>query len=549
MRFLRQFIGYLAQLLLLAVPAHGASWEQTDGRYFEQGDLKAVRELLSREQYSGDRLLEAFQTAAWSGNVDLVKYLDQRGWGNVCRKSRGCDPVNYALLSRKHPKMVGYLLSRGFPPTREALLSASSQVTPDLESVSGGMEAVKLLCEQGADPLATRKGEGTSTSRNAPTVLAELEQRTADSHMDLGMPLRAARGEAAEVQVAEFFARGMCKKGAKVSKVFDDFLGIIHLIASKTADEKLLAFLNEKKFRPQVETYLLYEAIASSNHELLRHLKTRGWMSRCRQSASCRPFDVAAESGSDTEVLAFLETEGFELDGRNTSGSTPLMYATLNARVDAVKFLCEHGADYRKRVKLEVYDRSIMSIVRRAYGDEWCSSVISGKYSESTKEKARERCEWEGVLGVQISVSIPECVPGATCLGVPFPPKAADYDVGKLKALTEIFHYFKDGRCKPAQNELGCTTDVAKKAVAIGKAVNLRATPSVSGEMIEALPFGTVLDVLDSSGSCEFVSERVGRWIRVKVSDAYSGYLGFSPALNEGWVYDAYVDYFPSFEP
>lgn len=547
MQVLRQTYTYLAYLLLLVAPAYGASWEQTDGQYFEKGDLPAVKRLLSNEQYSGDLLLDAFQMAALSGNVDLVRYLEQRGWGKACRKSRGCDPVHYALLSRKHPKMVGYLLSRGFPPTREALLSASFQVTPDLETVSGGMEAVKLLCEYGADPSARRHGESNSATQTSLTALEELEQRIAGSHMTT---LQAARGVAAEVEVAEFFKRGMCKKGAKASKDFDVFLGIIRLIARQTVDEKLLAVFEEKKFKSQVETYLLYEALATSNHELLGRLKNRGWISRCRQSATCHPFDVAAEAGSDPAILMFLVTEGFDLDNRNASGGTPLMYATLNARVDAVKFLCEHGADYRKRVKLEVYDRSIISIVRRAYSDEWCSSVISGKYPESTKEKARERCEGEGgVLGVQTWVSIPECVPGAACMGVAFPPQSGDSDVMKLKALAEIFHQFKDGRCRSAQHGLQCTSEVAAKAVAIGNTVNLRATPSISGEMIEALPFGTVMEVLDSSGSCESVSDRAGRWIKVKVTDAYSSELGLSSTLNQGWIFDAYVDYFPSFEP
>ena len=130
-------------------------------------------------------------------------------------------------------------------------------------------------------------------------------------------------------------------------------------------------------------------------------------------------------------------------------------------------------------------------------------------------------------------------------MSVPFPPKGRD-EVGELTALAEIFQYFKNGSCKPAKNvhTPECTSDVEAKAVIIGDNVLLRAEPSVSGAKINTLPFGMVVDVLDSSRTCESLLSRPGRWIKIKQ------YLNVEQQQQaEGWVFDAYVDYFPPFEP
>lgn len=386
--------------------------------------------------------------------------------------------------------------------------------------------------------------------RDGPTVLEELQKRIAAEVMDLGTPLRSARGTAAEIQVAEFFKKGACKKGAAAATDFEDYRALVRAMRQGSISTEGVTTLDTKRFQPQVERYLLYEAIVSGKLDFLKDLKRHGWFSRCRENASCHPLDVAAEVGSDLQILQFLASEGFEIDGRNASGGSPLMYATLHAHADAVKFLCEHGADYRKRVKLEIYERSIISILRRSYSSAWCGSVIFGAYTKPVQDAARMRCEGEGgVLGdSQSSIALPECMPGSACLSIPFPPKGPQGEPRELKTLAEMFQYFKSGACKPAQSASACTSDVAAKAVLIGDNVHLRVEPSMSSAKAGTLPFGTVVDVLDPSRACESLSAKAGRWIKVKVL-AYPTSSQLEQPLIEGWVFDAYVDYFPSFEP
>jgi hypothetical protein len=548
MNFLRHSMQTLL-LLAASTSALCATWEETDGEYFRRGDLTAVKRILSKESYSGDLLIQAFQTAVMSGNIELVEYLGKRGWVKTCRRDKSCAPVVYAALS-KSPKMVKHVLSLGFAPAREALFFASAAVNPDDASVSNNLESVRLLCDNGANPGERQEHKEGSTVRTGLTVVEELEKRITDPVMDLGSPLSSARGIAAEAQVAEFFKKGACKKGATSSTDLDDYLVLVRAMRGGTAEIKIPAVLDKLQFRPQVERYLLYEVIASGNLDLLAQLKSRGWISRCRKEAACRPVDIAGEVGANSEILQFLASEGFELDSRNTSGGTPLMYAALHAQISPVKFLCENGADFRKRVKLEVYERSIVSIVRRSYGHAWCSSVLFGTHSKTIRDEVRGRCEGEegGLGGPQSFVAVPECEPGTTCMSIPFPPKGRENDIRNLKALAEIFQYFKNGGCKSAQVAATCTADVAPAAVLIGRHVQLRAEPSVTSTKIETLPFGTVVKLLDGPHSCESVSGRAGQWIKIR-ADAYPQSTDQRQPGIEGWVFDAYVDYFPSFEP
>lgn len=546
MYLLRQFALLMFFFFVVSTSAHCATWEEGDGQYFEQGDLAAVKRILSKETYSGDLLIEAFQTSARSGNIDLVKYLEKRGWAKVCRNDKRCDPVLWAVLGKKQPKMVSHLLSLGFAPTSASLFMASALVTPEDEDVASSLEAVKILCQKGANPMEKQRHADGPTDQIALTVLEELEKRIAEPHMDLGSTRRDARGMASEILVAEFFRKGACRKGAATSTEFDNFLANVRAMR----EGNLPPALQTMRLKPQVERYFLYEAIASGSLYLLEHLKNQGWISRCRQHPNCRPIDVAAEIGVDLKVFQFLTSEGFEIDSRNASGGTPLMYAALNARVSAVRFLCEQGADYRKQVKLEIYDRSIISILRRAYSSAWCNAVVFGAHAKAVQEAVRQRCEGEGGVfgGPQSSISIPECVPGTTCMSISFPPKGREHDVRELRALAEIFQYFKNGECKSTQTIPTCTSYVASKAVIIGSNVNLRAAPNMTGERIEILPFGTVMEVLDTSGTCDSQSGRIGRWIKTKVL-AYPQLSDQRLPTAIGWVFDTHVDYFPSFEP
>lgn len=545
-------------LLLISFTARSSSWEETDGQFFINGDIKAVKRILAQEKYSGDQLALAFNFAASSGNVALTQYLESLGWIKACNKLRDCQPMQWASMNNPRPQMVEWLLSKGYKSDQGSLESAAVLNLPNDSTVASSFTVVKIHCDNGVNPLTSRSYIDNGKKVVDPTVLQSLSDRLNSATQDQGYALLHAKARAAEVVTTSFIKAGLCKKGAKQSTWFDEYL---KLIAATRAGDSDLSKANtfivtniSKEWRSIVENYLMNEAVAIKDDtqrlSMLNAYKETMWLKRCQQAPHCSVVDVAAEIGADKASFEFLAKEGFQLDRPNKSGVTPLAYATANAQLDTVKNLCEFGADFRQTTKMEIYDRSIMSIARRAYSYTWCSAVINAPMSKKEKDEIQNRCEYEGgsIGSPQTGVSIPECLPGKSCMGIAFPPKGTDTQIKDLKALAEIFDYFKSGQCKAPNKVLSCSANTKPYAVLMADKVQLRSEANASGNKVETLPFGTMFEVIDSKRPCETIATREGRWIKVKV---YSIPLRNREEYSDmqGWVFDTFVDYLPNLEP
>lgn len=545
-------------LLLVSLTAHSATWEETDGQFFINGDLKAVKRILSQEKYSGDQLALALNFAATSGNIALTQYLESLGWIKACNKLRDCQPMQWASMNNPKPQMVEWLLSKGFKSDRGSLESAAVLNQPADSTVANSFAVVKIHCENGVNPLISASYLHEGKKLIEPPILERLSERLNSATQDQGYALLHARARAAEVVTTSFIKAGLCKKGAKQSTWFDDYLKLVAATRAGDTDlRKANSYITaniSKEWRMIVENYLMSEAIAIKDDvrrlSMLNAYKDGTWLSRCRLTPHCSVVDVTAEMGAGKANFEFLAKEGYQLDRPNASGVTPIAYATANAQLDTVKNLCEFGADFRQTTKMEIYDRSILSIARRAYSYTWCSAVINAPISKAEREEIQNRCEYEGgsIGSPQTGVSIPECIPGKSCMGIAFPPKGTDTQIKDLKALADLFDYFKSGQCKAPNKVLSCSANTKPYAVLIADKVQLRSEADANSNKVETLPFGTMLEIIDSKRPCETISTREGRWIKVKI---YSIPLGFREEFNEmqGWIFDAFVDYVPTLEP
>lgn len=545
-------------IALASLSAHSSSWEETDGQFFINGDLAAVKRILSKEKYNGDQLSLAFNFAASSGNVALTQYLDSLGWIKACNKLRDCQPMQWASMNNPRPQMVEWLLSKGFKSDTESLEASAVLNLPQDSTVTNSFAVVKLHCENDVNPLVNTSYQHEGKKVVQPSVLESLSARLNSPSQDQGYALLHARARAAEVITTSFMKAGLCKKGAKKSTWFDDYLNLVTTTRAGDTDlSKANAFIAaniSKEWRAIVENYLMSEAVAikeaTQRLSMLNAYKTAKWLERCRQNQHCSVIDVAAESGAEKATFDFLAKEGYPLDSPNGSGVTPLAYATANAQLGVVKNLCESGADFRKTTKMEIYDRSIISIARRAYSYTWCSALIDAPLPKSEKDNIQNRCEYEGgsIGSPQTGVSIPECIPGKSCMGIAFPPKGNEVQIKDLKALADIFDYYKSGQCKEPNKALSCNANTKPYAVLIADKVQLRSEADANSNKIDTLPFGTVFEIIDSNRPCETIATREGRWIKVKV---YSIPLRSREEYidMQGWIFDAYVDYVPTLEP
>jgi len=105
---------------------------------------------------------------------------------------------------------------------------------------------------------------------------------------------------------------------------------------------------------PSLLIFALQKAISSGKVEMIRYLKSRGWLEQCRKE-KCYPIHLAATYGA-VDVIKLLIAEGFDVKeitdpASPYGGETPLHYAARFGHPDAVKFLCEQGVDAGARNK------------------------------------------------------------------------------------------------------------------------------------------------------------------------------------------------------
>ncbi len=214
-----EVLSLFGTLFILVVPclpptAFGASWEDESPKAvkaFEQGNLRAVKQILEEDNYynvpkdlesTPPTKIQALHYALTSGNVELVKYLASLGWLEECGKwSDHCQPIRSAA-GRGRVNMMKYLMSVGFD------VKSGPGYTPLHDAARGGhVEAVKFLCEQGVDD----KVKVTSRYESGSTALDFARNTLSTKGLDPN-PKEETRIRANLAKVIEYLESGQCKK-------------------------------------------------------------------------------------------------------------------------------------------------------------------------------------------------------------------------------------------------------------------------------------------------------------------------------------------------
>lgn len=518
---------------------------------FYRGDINALEAIWGTKEQPitpSPYIYENYVRAVVSsGNMELMKYMASRGW-LTCTKDEvtgnDCDILRYAVRNGS-VEMLKFLMSHGYSVTLASLRESGKW---------GNLQALKLFCSIGAN--FEQKFEyhvygGTNPGKHIGTMLDELKNQPS-TWFDR-YPLAYARVIANRIKAVEYLESGQCKEAENKPLQPDTYIMEVDALRSgnMNAAKTLLEQRNTSNDNLQVQVYELYEATASGNLELLQYLRGLGWLERCRKESSCLPQHVAAKEAANVKILDFLISEGFKVDAydQGDRGMTPLMYATLSGQLDKVKLLCRHGADYRKysfyHYQLHSTPESLLAVLREPYNYAWCAlnqRVL--KVSAST-----ESADKNGEVDVAWNICREDagdprelrCAPGETCAGIVFPPKGPENDVKHIVALSEVFQYLRSGQCRSTHPEV-CFARPAKSGTVIADNMQVRAEPNIQSRIIATISYGTPVNVTDHSRNCETVEGRIGRWIKIAVSNFYNQR---QLEIKEGWVFDTYIDYLP----
>eukprot|EP01046_Picozoa_sp_COSAG06_P038503 COSAG06_NODE_4449_length_4252_cov_21.903443_1_plen_310_part_10 len=120
----------------------------------------------------------------------------------------------------------------------------------------------------------------------------------------------------------------------------------------------------------------------------------------------------AAAGGKSVEVLEALRGAGAEVDKADADGETPLMYAARNGATGAVvRWLLEHGADWRLQATSGDYAGKTALDIAKRQGEAEAASVLAAWVSEhgSTEEAAAVVQEMKQRGETPAALSTPNC--------------------------------------------------------------------------------------------------------------------------------------------
>jgi ankyrin repeat protein len=109
-------------------------------------------------------------------------------------------------------------------------------------------------------------------------------------------------------------------------------------------------------------------AIRSEKLELVRYLKSLGWLKVCHSAPDCQPLHSAVNAGANPTMVEFLISENFDVNAfARVTNRTPLQLAAIRANFELVEALCENGADPNVTYRMpngETYPTALKSVKR-----------------------------------------------------------------------------------------------------------------------------------------------------------------------------------------
>jgi len=336
----------LGRLALAALLTLGpALWADEIHDAAKQGDLDRVRALVDADpalvaaQDTGGQT--PLHWAALSENLDLVRYLLDKGAAVDAKNGRGVTPLVFAMAQRRS-RAVGLLIERG----ADVNVRNPFGMTPLIIAVEqGASELVKTLLAAGAD-VNSESQIGTALHRAAIQGRTEIIQ----------VLLKA--GAKTEVMARQYFplhvaamaghleaVSALVKGGADVNSRDGDRRTPLHraLGATNPHVSEIALFLIDNGAEVDTtdndgETPLM-TAVREGYTEVVRSLLGKGARTDVRE----RNFNLTllhlAAIGGYGDIANALISRGLDASARDASGGAPMRYALLHGNATVVASL------------------------------------------------------------------------------------------------------------------------------------------------------------------------------------------------------------------
>ncbi|MHC1704037.1 MAG: ankyrin repeat domain-containing protein [Tenuifilaceae bacterium] len=290
----------------------------------KSGNLKTIKSMVAKDSQLMQSKDEVGNTplhfAIASQKIDIVKFLIDKGSDVNITSNTGETPLHIAAKLRMND-IVLLLISKGakidindganYTPLTNAIHHHNS-----ISQVSGKLETVKILVENGAD--INKKG------------------------MWGWFPIQVA-AEFGPVEVVDY----LIDKGAIIpTEQGQDSYQLLNASCTRGLD-KLFEKLMEKGFDLQVNQYtrgLIHAAAAGGSEKIVEELLRKGFKVMVGDVYGWSPLHSAAEKGN-LKVVELLVSLGADINDRNASGRTPYNLADYFGHKEVCDFFVSKGAD------------------------------------------------------------------------------------------------------------------------------------------------------------------------------------------------------------
>jgi len=197
----------LALALLAMAPLSGITYEFGSeynplAKAFRAGDLKGVQNVLESKDpavvadYPPEIIPDALAEAIAAGHIDILRYLESRGWFAYCKTHPECAPIHFAAMYGR-VSVFEFFVSRGFDIRAIAFESRDSAL--HIAARQGQLKVVKFLCARGLDSNL-KNGRGRT-----PLEEAKLSSKAVNAN-----PRENARRRDRLARVIAYLESGQC---------------------------------------------------------------------------------------------------------------------------------------------------------------------------------------------------------------------------------------------------------------------------------------------------------------------------------------------------
>jgi ankyrin repeat protein len=368
-----------------------------------QGNLEKVRALVDKDPTliaAKDKGGETpLHWAAFSGNIDLVRFLLEKGAEVDARNGRGLTPLAFAALQGRTPA-AGLLIERGADANVRNALNITSLI---IAAEQGAVELVEKLISAGAD-VRIESHIGTALHRAAfkghTKVIRVLLKAGANTEVMSRrfFPLHLA-AMAGQLEAASALVEG----GADVNSRDGGGRTPLHRVlasAHSHVSDIAIFFIDRgadvNSLDNERETPLM-AAVREGYTEVVRRLLEKGASTDIRdKNFNQTLLHLAAISGYG-DIAEILLSRGLDPNARDVYGTTPITYALVHGNATVIRSLeGALGRPYRIKLKdigagpVEVIPGGVQAMIWQLKTRGWAVQTKNHMFIIDQEESCRK---------------------------------------------------------------------------------------------------------------------------------------------------------------